>query len=653
MTSLAPAGNVRVHEHRDALLERILTNPLLPSPPNLALQIVEKTRQADCSVQEISNLLAQDPALCGKVLKTLNSSLYALSQPVTSLQRAVAILGLKPLRSLVLGLTLPAMQSRMETDQGLRNYWKESVGGAIIARELARRLKYPEPEDDLVASLLRDLGMLLLRQTFPVPYLPVWNGDSEVPGGQCAWEEQHLGIHHADVSAALLQSWGLPEELVEPIRFHHHPHLACTEPPALAQRARLLDFSSSLAQLETLPRNRRRFQEILRTARQSFGLERAELEEFLAMVRSKIEEFACVLRVDIGTCPHFAEVLAAGCEELIRLSVEASAQGQRPQAAPQQHPAEPGTDPNTRETCEDDLASTLAGRRRNAATSEQAFLAWLEALEPGARIHHYQVANLIGRGAMGIVIKAHDTALDRPVALKLLAPELADCREAHQRFALEARYAAAIRHEHVVTIFAVSEVDGIPFLVMEYVAGTSLQDRLDAGEALTVAEIVRVARQTALGLAAAHDIRVIHRDIKPANILLEENTRRVRITDFGLARAMDHDPKLSQSGMLIGTPLYMSPEQVDGKPLTPASDLFSLGSVLYTLCTGKPPFSAESLSGLLHAVAEKTPPPIRTVNPAIPEWFAQLVEKLHSKDPKDRFPSAAAVAECCDRHDGE
>jgi HD-like signal output (HDOD) protein len=648
MTSLAPAGIVREAnpDGDTTLLERILTNPLLPSPPTLALQIVEKTRQADCSVHEISNLLTQDPALCGKVLKTLNSSLYALAQPVTSLQRAVAILGLKPLRSLVLGLTLPAMQSRMETDQGLRNYWKESVAGAIIARELARRLKYPEPEDDLVASLLRDLGMLLLQQTFPAMYLPVWGADSEVPGGQCAWEEQHLGIHHADVGAALLQSWGLPWELVEPIRFHHHPHLAPTEPHSLAQRAWLLDFSSRLARLEGLPRNRQRFQEILRIAQERFGLERAELEEFLTMVGSKIEEFACILRVNIGICPHFAEVLTAGCEELVRLSVEASAQSQRPQSAPQQHPVD------SRETCEGDLSSTLPGRR-SPATSEQSFLAWLEALEPGARIHHYQVANLIGRGAMGIVFKAHDTALDRPVALKLLAPELADCSEAHQRFALEARYAAAIRHEHVVTIFAVSEVDGIPFLVMEYVPGTSLQDRLDAGEAFTVAEIVRVARQTALGLAAAHDIRVIHRDIKPANILLEQNTRRVRITDFGLARALDHDPKLSQSGMLIGTPLYMSPEQVDGKPLTPATDLFSLGSVLYTLSTGQPPFSAENLSGLLHAVAAKTPPPVRTVNPAIPEWFVQLVEKLHAKDPRDRFPSAAAVAEHCDRWDGE
>jgi serine/threonine-protein kinase len=247
---------------------------------------------------------------------------------------------------------------------------------------------------------------------------------------------------------------------------------------------------------------------------------------------------------------------------------------------------------------------------------------------------------------MGIVFKAHDPGLARDVALKVLAPECADSLVAHQRFAQEARYAAAIRHEHVVTVFAVSEVGGIPFLVMEYVPGISLQERLDSHKKITVEEIIRIGRQIALGLAAAHDLRLIHRDIKPANILLEEGTQSVRITDFGLARALDGYTDISQKGLLLGTPLFMSPEQVDGKPLAPASDLFSLGSVLYLLCTGKHPFIATSLTKLLRAIAENTPPPIRSLNPDIPEWLAQLIQKLHAKHPQDRFLSAGKVADC-------
>ena len=181
---------------------------------------------------------------------------------------------------------------------------------------------------------------------------------------------------------------------------------------------------------------------------------------------------------------------------------------------------------------------------------------------------------------------------------------------------------------------------------MEYVHGSSLGGLLHDGRTFSVSEVARIGRQTALGLAAAHDARLIHRDIKPENILLDHDTLHVRVADFGVARAIDENFHLSQPGLLVGTPSYMSPEQVDGKPLTAASDLFALGSVLYTLCTGQLPFQAATISGLLHAVARKNPTPIRTLNPNIPEGLVQIIEKLHAKNHMDRFPSAAVVAEC-------
>ncbi len=150
--------------------------------------------------------------------------------------------------------------------------------------------------------------------------------------------------------------------------------------------------------------------------------------------------------------------------------------------------------------------------------------------------------------------------------------------------------------------------------------------------------------QTAAGLAAAHAQGLVHRDIKPANILLENGVERVKITDFGLARAAD-DASLTQTGVVAGTPQYMSPEQAEGKPLDHRTDLFSLGSVLYAMCTGRPPFRASGTMAVLKRVCEDTPPPIREINPEIPEWLVAIIDKLHAKEPADRFQSAAEVAD--------
>ena len=623
------------HDSQAELLERILNNPLLPTPPTLALQIVERSRQVDCQVTELGDMLAMDPALCGRLLKTLNSTMYGLNRPVTSLTRAVTMLGLKPLRALILGLTMSSMHRRMDPDEGLRAYWRESVAGAIITRELSRRLKYPSPDEDLVASLLRDLGMLVLRQSFPNFYQPVWDRGGNVPfADQCHWEKMNLGVHHAELGAVLLQRWRLPDEFVEPIRYHHHPDRLPPEAKAYIVRTRLLDFTSRLARMDELSQEPSLGQQILQTAHDRFGMDRTALEQFLDKVRPSIEEFAAVLNLDIGDCPDFTELLAAGCDELIQASMESAHREQSDSGLLNDQIA---TNMNRPRKDPDQLQCEV----EETDSCEEFFAKMTRA---GGKIQHYKIGTLIGHGAMGLVIKAHDETLGRDVALKFLAPSLLESRKAHERFALEARFAAAIRHENVVTIFAVSEFNGLPFLVMEYVPGQSLQGHLDTGAEFTVADIARIGRQTALGLAAAHEMRMIHRDIKPANLLLELPSQRVRVTDFGLARAMDHDYQISQQGILVGTPLFMSPEQVDGKPLTPASDLFSLGSVLYTLCTGEHPFSGESFARLLHAVAEKTPTPILQLNPSIPKGLADLIESLHVKDPAARFGPASAVA---------
>jgi hypothetical protein len=271
--------------------------------------------------------------------------------------------------------------------------------------------------------------------------------------------------------------------------------------------------------------------------------------------------------------------------------------------------------------------------------------------KPGSlgRLDHYEILEVVGRGGMGVVLKGFDEKLHRVVAIKVLAPELAASGTARQRFTREARAAAAVSHDHVVTIYAVEEGHRPPYLVMQFVDGGSLQAKLDAGGPPGLTEILRIGLQTAEGLAAAHRQGLVHRDVKPANILLENGVERVKITDFGLARAAD-DASLTQPGVIAGTPLYMSPEQAAGEPVDHRSDLFSLGSVLYALCTGRPPFRAGGTLAVLKRVVDDAPRPIAELNPEVPGWLCDLIARLHAKNPADRFPSAQAVADLLGQH---
>jgi eukaryotic-like serine/threonine-protein kinase len=260
------------------------------------------------------------------------------------------------------------------------------------------------------------------------------------------------------------------------------------------------------------------------------------------------------------------------------------------------------------------------------------------------RLGPYEIAGIVGRGGMGVVLKALDPALNRYVAIKVLAPQLATSGAARQRFAREARAAASVVHENVVAIHAVADSGALPYFVMPYLRGASLQKRLDSDGPLGVSEILRVSIQIAAGLSAAHAQGLVHRDIKPANILLEDGVERLKITDFGLARAAD-DASLTRTGVIAGTPQFMSPEQARGELVDSRSDLFSLASVMYAMCTARPPFRSETSYGTLQRICESQPRLIREINPEIPVWLAAFIGRLHEKRPDDRFQTAHEVAQ--------
>lgn len=263
------------------------------------------------------------------------------------------------------------------------------------------------------------------------------------------------------------------------------------------------------------------------------------------------------------------------------------------------------------------------------------------------RLGRYELVEILGRGGMGVVYKAFDQSLNRHVAIKLIRSTLTDNPEALARFQREARAAASIRNQHVVAIHHIEEAAAGPYLVMEYVEGISLEERLQDKQPLKPQEIARVGSEIALGLAAAHDKGLIHRDVKPANILLERPSGRVKITDFGLARSL-HDSGITHEDCIAGTPEYISPEQAAGASIDHRADLFSLGSVLYAMCTGVPPFRADEPLAVLRRTREDSPTPIDEVRTKIPAALGEVISKLLKKDPEERFATAIDVADALD-----
>jgi serine/threonine protein kinase len=271
--------------------------------------------------------------------------------------------------------------------------------------------------------------------------------------------------------------------------------------------------------------------------------------------------------------------------------------------------------------------------------------AWMELIGPSpskavSSIGPYRIDRRIGQGGMGVVFQAFDSALLRHVAIKFLTPRLAVSPLARARFSREGQAAAAIKHLNIVTIYTIGEYEKLPYLVMEYVDGITLADRLEREGMLERKSILRIGLQVAQGLAAAHSQGLVHRDVKPGNILLEGGLDGVKITDFGLACVTTEPWRLTASGVLVGTPAYMSPEQAGFSAVDHRSDLFSLGSVLYHLCTGEPPFPGPTLKSILAGVREAEPRPIRDLNPDIPVALEDVIRRLMAQDPTQRYQSA-------------
>ncbi len=278
-------------------------------------------------------------------------------------------------------------------------------------------------------------------------------------------------------------------------------------------------------------------------------------------------------------------------------------------------------------------------------------------MRPGDRLGHYTLVSLLGSGGMGAVYRATDTVLGRDVALKVLPPDMADDPERLERFRREARTVAALSHPNIVTIYSVEHADGTHFLTMELVEGRTLEDAMADHRPVPIERVLEIARQITGAAAAAHDKGIVHRDLKPANVILDASGR-VKVLDFGLAKtrgaaafsAGDAATALAtQVGTVLGTPTYMSPEQVRGLDVDHRTDIFSLGVMLYEMATGARPFRGRSAAELASSILRDAPPAVGDVRPSVPSDLTRAITRCLEKDPSARFESMAQLADALRR----
>jgi serine/threonine-protein kinase len=266
------------------------------------------------------------------------------------------------------------------------------------------------------------------------------------------------------------------------------------------------------------------------------------------------------------------------------------------------------------------------------------------------RLGRYALLREIGRGAMGVVYLGRDSAIQREVAIKVI-PLNSECTEAElaearMRFFREAETAGRLNHPNIVTIYDVGEERGLAYIAMEYLKGKHLSDHTTSSRLLDAQKVLDLVARTADALGFAHKQQVVHRDIKPANLMYEPATDTLKITDFGIARITGLGN--TRTGIVLGTPSFMSPEQLEGQTVTGRSDLFSLGVSLFQLLTGQLPFQADTMTGLMQQIAESPHPPLRAMRPDLPAYVSAIIDRALAKDPAARFENGAQMAATLD-----
>ncbi len=553
---------------------------------------------------ELSKVILADPILTAKILKMANSPYFGMPHKINSINHALMILGLQNIMNILYreGLLQLFQASSPEQEEAVAALWRHSNIVSVCASGLHDLFEGLNKGTLFTLGIIHDIGKLIM---VGLPQARErHSGDLSIYD-----EDQFLGINHAVIGQIALEHWNFSELMIKSVAMHHAPSYADAKTLGLDDEQQkyvtTLFIADQIAKL---------FADRDTGAIQIYSL----LSSYHHLVDrnkliSKIMDMNFLAQIREAETIAVSEHRGKSADTIVRTD--------------RMH--QPETVDRT-------------GLKAGAVTRDTAAAVKSPASLP--RMGRYEIIKELGRGAMGTVYLGRDPLINREVVIKTLRHQDAhdeQAAEARSRFFREAEALGKLSHPNIVTVFDVGEYEGTTYMAMELLDGSDLIPYCKKNNLLPVNDVIRIISSAATALHFAHENGVVHRDIKPGNIQILKKGD-IKILDFGIARVVETSK--THTGIIIGSPSYMSPEQVEGQKLDGRSDLFSLGAVLYELLSGERPFKGDSLTALLHQITMVQPAPIKTLRPAVPDRCVAVIEKALAKDKEKRYQTGMQMA---------
>ncbi len=567
------------------------------------IKLQQSINNPSVQMADLSKIIQSDPILAAKILRMANSSYFGMQNKIDSIGHALMILGLQNIKNILYRESMLQMfkASSPKQKEKMAYLWKHASLTSVCASHLYDLLNGLNKGTLFTLGILHDIGKLVVMG------LPgAQNQESEFwkkyPCEDSILEEDKvLGVNHAVIGQIILEQWNFSELMTNSIGMHHAPSFLNMDDLGLSGEQR--DYATVLFLANQVAR--------LFTGRITGDVRVSSLP---ASYHKLIDKNRFINK--IMDASFLAQMLAA--ETLVESEYQADEErylpGQ-PQTATIAVPVKP--------------AETMAAFAGDATT--------VLTTRPGRTIGRYEIAKELGRGSMGTVYLGRDPLINRNVAIKTLRYVDVDGKDSFQhkkRFFLEAEAIGKLAHPNILSIYDVGEHQGMAYMAMEFLEGSDLTPYCKKEDLLPLPEAIRIVSDVAAALDYAHTNGVVHRDIKPSNIRILKNGS-VKVVDFGIARMLDASS--THSGVIVGSPSYMSPEQVDGQNVDGRSDLFSLGVVFYELLTGEKPFYADDLNSLRLQITTTKPQPVQEISPQIPDDCVTVLEKALTKNRDERY----------------
>jgi len=562
------------------------------------VQLQKMVNDPSVQMADLSKIILSDPVMTAKILRMANSSYFGLQQKIDSISHALMLLGLQNLKNLLYreGLRELFQAESAVHQEAVATLWKHSSLTSVCAQSLCGLFDGLNRGTLFTLGIIHDIGKLIILDLPQAKQLTPDFWTRYPASVSLAEEDQLLGVNHAVIGGLALTHWNFSELMTDVVGAHHAPSFAEAEHDV--QIDEKMKYTIVLFLADQLAR--------LFANWQDGRVHTYRLKPVYAALVDKNQLMNKILDANF----------LAQIREAERLAMDEKGGG-----AP--------SEPERRERTPQIFSSSAAG----------------QAQSPIRTIGRYEVSSEIGHGMMGIVYRARDPLINREIAVKTLRYQDTDEKEIEQaksRFFTEARMIGRLSHPNIVTIHDVGDFRGGTYIAMEFLDGTDLTPFCDKQNPLALAEIIRIISSAALALDYAHQMGVVHRDIKPGNIRVLQNGT-VKVIDFGIAGIAGRSgPK---SGVLWGSPNYMSPEQIAGRSPDGRSDLYSLGVVFYELLTGRKPFLADNVHELFDLIKSAAPHPLLAIAPDIPPEIAAVVDKCLAKEKEQRFATGVDLAQ--------